>query len=79
MSSKREWGKPFPVMAITREDIVTAGFPQWQAALSDEEMCQIASLVKASYDNEFFLVRIKAATNHVISLRSRPNIIGEPV
>ncbi len=79
MSGKIEWGKPFSVLTITREDIVTAGFPRWQAALSDEEMMKIASLIKASYENEFFFVRIKAATNHVLTQRTHTNIIGDPV
>lgn len=79
MSTKIEWGNPFSVLTITREDIVTAGFPRWQAALSDEEMVQIASLVKVSYDDEFFLARLKLATNHVLSQRTHTNIIGDPV
>lgn len=79
MSNKLEWGKPFSVMTISREDIVEVGFPRWQAALSDEEMNQISTLVKASYENEFFFFRLKAATLHVLSQRGHKNIIGEPI
>lgn len=76
MSNKIAWSQPFTVMAISREDIISTGFARWEGALTDAEMLQVASLVKASYDNEFFLVRLKAATNHVLLQRPQDLLTG---
>ncbi len=79
--SKVAWGKPFPVKTISREEIVTAGFPRWQVAgLSDEEMVKIASILEVSYTDGFFSEDLEAAVNFVLRARPpRKNIIGEPV
>ena len=72
---KIDWNKPFPLVSISREDLVTAGFPRWQAALSDDEMKQLVQLLLDACMVTFSPEALETAMDTIIASRAGVHII----
>jgi hypothetical protein len=74
---KADWTKSFSILAITREDLVSLGVPRWQAALSDGEMQQLASILRSKLTDTFSAEDLETAMDVVLARRAGVHIIGE--
>ena len=73
---KIDWNKPFPLVSISREDLVTAGFPRWQAALSDDEMQQLVTLLLNACVTTFSREALDSAMDTISARHAGVHIIG---
>ncbi len=77
---KVDWNKAFPISHVTREDLVTAGFPRWKVAgLSDDEVVLVASRMGDMHTDCCYHEAIIEAAEYVSLLYPKKNINGELV
>ncbi len=67
MTQESFWSKEFPVISVTRADLIAARVPRAIVEkLTDEQMQQIASKIEDLYSDGGYWDDVRAATEYVV-------------
>ena len=68
MDETEAWSHEFPITSVTREDVVSAGFPKHVVAmLNDDDMRQIASAMEDVYCDHGYWEDLELCTKRVLA------------
>jgi hypothetical protein len=72
------WNKEFPITSVTREDLVSAGFPkQVVAQINDDDMRQVASAMEDVYCNTGFWEDLALCTKRTLERKEEDAVLEQ--
>lgn len=78
--NETNWDKEFPIISVTRADLVSAGFSMEQIAqLTDEDMQEIADATEDVYYDHGFWEDLELCTKRVLKCKEEDAVLGQEV